>query len=140
MSQCWQKSPYISPFHQTLSAPVMSTDMSQVGHTLPFFLNFLSFNLSRFSFYMNNLLEYYELMKEVPRLLMLPAGASRGEPTNASCLRRNLALTLPDSCRQYRTSRCLTDRTCNNTHVSMKTQQLWPTDHEVPYSISCSAM
>jgi hypothetical protein len=37
------------------------------------------------------------LQDNLPTLETLPAGASSGEPTNASCLRRNLALTLPDS-------------------------------------------
>lgn len=51
--------------------------------------------------------------KNLPKLQTLPAGTSRGEPINASCLRRNLALTLPDSWRQYKTSRWRTDFTCN---------------------------
>ena len=38
-SQCWLKAPYISSFYWTLSASVMSTDMSQVGK-----YSFLPFN------------------------------------------------------------------------------------------------
>jgi hypothetical protein len=47
-----ESSEYIH-FHHDLSAPAISTDMSQVGVTLfPSFLYiFLSFHLSRFSFY-----------------------------------------------------------------------------------------
>ena len=44
------KGPYISSFHQALSAPAISIDSSQVG--VKHFPS-LSFHLSRFSFYIN---------------------------------------------------------------------------------------
>ena len=53
-SQCWLNAPYNSSFYQNFSAPVMSTDMNQVGVALfPSFKHFLSFDLSRFSIYSN---------------------------------------------------------------------------------------
>ena len=48
--RCWLKT-YILSFHRILYATVMCTDMSQVGIELSFFL---TFHLSRFSFYINN--------------------------------------------------------------------------------------
>ena len=51
--QCCLKAPYISSFHWTLSTPVISTDVSQVGVTLFPSQHFSSFHLSRFSFYIN---------------------------------------------------------------------------------------
>ena len=45
---------YIFYLFTILSAPTMTTDVSQVGVTLfPSFLHFLWFHLSRFSFYIN---------------------------------------------------------------------------------------